>query len=50
MEAKEGEEAAASAGGLQGGTILYEMVNETWDAVERCGGVSGTFVGTVGKL
>ena len=33
MEAKEGEE--AGLGGVEGGAILYEMVNETWDAVER---------------
>jgi hypothetical protein len=32
MEAKEGEEALS---GVEGGTILYEMVNETWDALER---------------
>lgn len=33
MEAKEGEE--SGLGGVEGGAILYEMVNETWDAVER---------------
>lgn len=34
MEAKEREE--AGLGRPEGGAILYDMVNETWDAVERC--------------
>ncbi len=32
MQAKEGE---GAFGALEDGTILYEMVNETWDALER---------------